>query len=139
MPQRRFAWVILVLATTPALAGPPSDLPLDRGYYVSADTPCAEASNATIQLVGRATFNWPQQACAIADVALDTGTLYNVALDCEATADFPAERLNVILDVPDPQHYALSFEGEAGAPMQYCAQAALPDPWRTNDISAVAP
>ncbi len=125
--------VLAALAACPAFAQ--TDFPLEQGYYVAEGTPCAEASNATLQLVTRHDFNWPQQACTIAEVT-KTGTAdYTLAVDCEETPDFPAERLTLALTIPDPKRFGLSFSGEPPAFKQFCAQADLPDPWRSNDPS----
>jgi hypothetical protein len=136
--QRKFGHHRLATALAAILIGTgalAADLPLEQGYFVSNDTPCAEASNATLQLVTRHEFNWSQQGCAIAEVTPRDSTTFAVALDCEETTDFPAERLNVTLTVPDPQHFGVSYSGEPPSQMHYCAQFELPEPWSTNDLS----
>jgi len=130
---RRLTLIALVLNACPALAQ--TGLPLDQGFFIAADTPCAEASNATLQLVTTSAFNWPQQACAIAAATQTAPTEFAVTLDCEASSDLPAERLNVVLTIPDAQHFGLSFAGEPPAFKVFCPQTDLPEPWRTNDLS----
>jgi hypothetical protein len=124
--------IALVLTACPALAQ--TGLPLEQGYFVAADTSCAEASNATLQLVTSAEFSWPQQACAIAAATQSAPTEFAVTLDCAASADLPAEQLNVVLTIPDAQHFGLSFAGEPPAFKTFCAQADLPEPWRSNAL-----
>ena len=133
MPRRRLTLTALLLTACPALAQ--TGLPLEQGYFVAADTPCADASNATLQLVTKSDFNWPQQACVIAGVRQTTATDHAVTLDCAASADLPAERLTVLLTIPDAQHFGLSFAGEPPAFKVFCPQKDLPEPWRTNDLS----
>jgi len=131
---RKLVLPLAFLVVIPGLATA-ADLLLIPGYYVSSDIPCSDDSNATLQLVTRHQFNWPQQACAIAEEVLATGTVYAVAIDCEETVDFAAERLNITLDIPDDQHYGLAFSGETPTRMRYCPQSEMPEPWRSNDLS----
>jgi hypothetical protein len=129
---RHLTLIALVLSACPALAQ--TGLPLEQGYFVAADTPCAEASNATLQLVTASEFSWPQQACAIAAATQSGPSAYAVTLDCAASADLPAEQLNVALTSPDAQHFGLSFAGEPPAFKTFCAQPDLPEPWRSNAL-----
>ena len=133
MPRRRLALTALALTACPALAQ--TGLPLEQGYFVAADTPCADASNATLQLVTQSAFNWPLQACAIAGVTQSAPSEFPVTLECAASADLPAERLDVVLTIPDPQHFGLSFAGEPPAFKVFCPQKDLPEPWQTNNLS----
>lgn len=127
--------IACALLAGPAQAGPANELPLTRGFYVSGDASCAEASGATVTLVGRKDFAWPQMVCTFAGVKQVGPTDFDVALDCEETADFPAETLNVRMVVPDDRKYGLSFSGEPPAISHFCAQGDLPEPWRSNDIA----
>lgn len=112
-------------------------LPLSAGYFVAQGTPCAEASNATITLLGGRTFNWPQQACAVQTIGQAGPTTFAVTMDCEATADFPAETLAITLEIANGTEYGLSFGGEPPALSAFCPQADMPEPWRSNDLSTI--
>lgn len=128
-------FIAAAILALPAHAGPATELPLERGFYVAGDTSCADAAGATVTLVGRKDFAWPQLVCVFAEVTPAGPTEFDVTLDCEETEDFPAERLNVRMVVPDPRQYGISFSGEPLAYSHYCAQADLPEPWRSNDLA----
>jgi hypothetical protein len=129
---RRLSLIALALIACPALAQ--TGLPLNQGYFVAADTSCADASNATLQLVTTSEFSWPQQTCAIAAATQSAPGEIAVTLDCAASADLPAEQLNVVLTIPDAQHFGLSFAGEPPVFKTFCAQPDLPEPWRSNAL-----
>lgn len=127
----------LLLTPFAAQAAPLDKLPLSAGFYVTQGTSCAEASNATLTLVGGRTFNWPQQACAVQSIDQTGPTQYAVTMACEATADFPAETLSIKLEIPSETEYGLSFEDEPPAMSSFCPQAEMPEPWRSNDLSGI--
>lgn len=135
--MKRLPLTCLLLMPFAAQAAPVDKLPLSAGFYVAHGTSCAEASNATLTLVGGRTFNWPQQACAVQSIEQAGPTTYSVTMDCEATADFPAETLSIKLEIPNDTEYGLSFEAEPPAMSSFCPQDEMPEPWRSNDLSGI--
>lgn len=53
-------------------------LPLRRGFYVTADTPCNQASNATLQLVTREGINAARTVCRFRTIEKTGATSYRV-------------------------------------------------------------
>lgn len=104
-------------------------LPLKRGFYVSADTPCAQASNATLRLVTRDGINWSRDVCTFRKIEKTGALSYRVTESCwgEPTT----------YDVPNETSFTVKYEGGSESSARYCAQSSLPDPWRDNDISDI--
>ncbi|HRN62896.1 MAG TPA: hypothetical protein PK743_04495 [Luteimonas sp.] len=115
-------------AAEPATAEPQSievaELPLKRGYYVASDTPCGEASNATIQLLRRDGIS----GCGFTRIEALGGGRYRVHQFCH-----PRE--------PDvPVDYVLVGDSRFrvdGGDFRHCPQSTLSEWFRDNDISDV--
>jgi len=57
-------------------------LPLQRGYYVASDTPCAQASNATLQLLRRNGIGAARTLCEFKAIKQTGPTSYRVRESC---------------------------------------------------------
>lgn len=123
-----------LLCSTASTAQPVTELPLDRGFYVANETPCAQASNATLLLVHREGVNNAQSAC------------YFLSIKKTGEKTFQAEQRCQLSGVDEPEVSAVTYEilsrtsftfenadGWSGA-ASLCEQASLPEPWATNDI-----
>lgn len=130
-------------ATTsaPASASQPEGatiLPLKRGYYVAQDTPCAEASNATVTLLQRQGMGGARDFCTFEEITKISADMYRVAQAC---ADFqdgaaPEHIVSTYTLTGDTQFVSRREDGwEHRA--RYCAQSDMPPDFRDNDISEV--
>ena len=110
-------------------------LPIERGYYVRSDTPCAQASNATLTFYDGMSFGQAHAECRkSATRKLDDGS-YQITEQCRdtqgrgetwtplATGYAVVSRTEFISTSP--------FEK---ASYRICKQSDLPEPWSTNDV-----
>jgi hypothetical protein len=111
------------------------ELPLRRGYYVSNDTSCGQASNATLMLLGRKGYG----LCTFSKVVKLAENQYRVTERC--TDNGPAWGRPEGIEVSQVRwtiesNTAFSRLREDGDRMgwRFCEQKSLPDPWRDNDI-----
>lgn len=103
-------------------------LPLKRGFYVASDTPCAQASNATLRLVTREGINFSRDICTFKKIEKTGATSYRVTESCSGEPQ--------TYEIPNDTSFTVKYEGGSDS-ARYCAQSSLPDPWRDNDISDI--
>ncbi len=110
-----------------------AELPLKRGYYVRADATCAEASNATLQLVRRDGIG----SCGFTRIESLGAGRYRVHEFCHPRD--PAEPHDYFLKGDSSYRTVADEIDEYGQPTEFrfCPQRSLPEPWRDNDISDV--
>ena len=104
-------------------------LPLRRGFYVASDTPCNQASNATLLLVTREGINGSRDVCTFRKIEKTGATSYRVTESCSGEP--------TTYEVPNETSFTVKYEGGSESSARYCAQSSLPDPWRDNDISDI--
>jgi hypothetical protein len=111
------------------------ELPLRRGFYVSSDTSCGQASNATLMLLGREGYG----LCTFSKVEKLAENQFRVTERC--TDNGPAWGRPEEIEVSQVRwtiesSTAFSRLREDGDRMgwRFCEQKSLPDPWRDNDI-----
>ncbi len=122
----------LLLAALPVAAA--AQVQLQRGYYIDAATPCAQASNATLTLVHRSGINASRVACEFTSVTPSGPDTYAFTESCtEIGSSEPFTNAGTIV-LMSPTRYRVQGEGWQ-AEMNHCPQPALPEPWRSNDIS----
>lgn len=110
-----------------------AELPLKRGYYVRADATCAEASNATLQLVRRDGIG----SCGFTRIESLGAGRYRVHQFCHPRD--PAEPHDYFLKGDSSYRTVADEVDEYGQPTEFrfCPQRSLPELWRDNDISDV--
>ncbi len=143
-------WVILLACTvagceervavatgSEAVGASVATLPLRLGFYVSSDTPCGEASNATLLLMRRDGINGARDSCEFTSIEKTGPDRYRVAEHCSEL--FGAQDGNSAETVEWQILSDTSFRSESESGWErnfrYCDQASLPDDWRNNDIS----
>lgn len=107
-----------------------NELPLKRGFYVSADTACGQASNATLLLLRRDGLNGARDSCDFASIEQTGPQSFRVVEQCEAAE-------SVVWQVPDESSFSTRSESGWERSFRHCEQSSLPDPWRDNDISDI--
>lgn len=113
---------------------PVAALPLPRGYYVASDTPCAQASNATLLLLRRHGMGGARDFCEFKSIQQINPATYLVE---EVCADFQGSD-----SITRQLQYALEGNNRFVSKDQYgivhdaryCAQSDLPPDWRSTDI-----
>ena len=115
-----------------------SELPLKRGFYVASDTPCEQASNATLLLLRRDGIGGARDACDFTQIERVGATTYRVTERCaDLTDPDSAETWAVTWEIPNDTSFSTEREDGWSSSARHCEQSRLPDPWRDNDISDV--
>ena len=144
----RLAVVVILLqqsACGPTPAKKP--LPLRLGFYVAADTPCANASNATLLLLRANGIGGARDFCQFLSIRQLSEQDFLVTESCADFQASEAEQRLVLYHVIDAVSFKLSrVSAEQPVLSQpsdtdvfyqgyYCPQSSLPEPWRDNDLS----
>lgn len=111
-------------------------LPLRRGYYVADDTPCDEASNATVALLRRNGIGGARDFCAFTKIEQIGPASYRVTQSCEdLQSSGPPDISVVTYTVTGDSSFSSMSEHGWEYRARYCAQSSMPPDWRQNDIS----
>lgn len=106
-------------------------IPLKPGYYVAADTPCGQASNATVTLFKGDGFSALCETQSIERIDANSYRLKEACFDQRAGQDYETE---AVYTLKGDAAYVMKSDGwEAEA--RFCPQAQMPEPFNTNDIS----
>lgn len=111
-----------------------TELPLKRGFYVASDTPCEQASNATLLLLRRDGIGGARDFCEFRQIEAVDAAIYRVT---EACADLQGGDAVVSLStyrVASPTDFTARSEQGWESSARYCEQSSLPEPWRDNDV-----
>ena len=107
-------------------------VPLQRGFYVKADTPCEKASKATLDLFLGNAF---RLNCKVKSLQKVHGS-YKIEQLC-AERD-KQEAYNSTYRILSNTEYIVT-SGDVGdntsQHYRYCAQSKLPEPWRSNSLA----
>lgn len=119
-------------AAGPPAAPPPAQatvesLPLERGYYVSTDTACGDASRATLALVRGDGIS----ECDFDRIEALGGDRYRVVQACDPDG---VEPMTVEYRLDGDRQYRMVGE-HWESEFRYCPQPSLPEEYRDNDIS----
>jgi hypothetical protein len=114
-----------------------TELPLKRGYYVSADTPCAQASNATVLLLRREGLGGSQDFCEFKMIEQTAPTTYRVTQSCGDLRGGGEETSVVTYDLMGDASFKSKSEHGWEQSARRCEQSSMPADWRENDISDV--
>lgn len=124
-------------APTAPVAPAVADLPLRPGFFVASDTPCHQASNATLLLKRPGGFNGSRDYCDFSSVEQSGPHSYRVTESCgdfQGDASASTTR-NTSWEIPDDRHFRSRGDSGWEREFRHCEQASLPEPWRDNDIS----
>src|SRR6476620_642380 len=128
-----FLLVGVGVSAVSAKNGVVASLPLKLGFYVDTDTPCGEASNATMLLVLRkGIISGAKELCEFKRIQQIGTASYRVTQACKDLASRGrAQTVSVILEITNDS----SFKSKEVGNKRYCEQSSLPEPWRDNDIA----
>lgn len=122
----------------PAQAQAVTALPLKRGYYVTIDTPCGQASNATVMLLRRDGIGGSRDFCEFKTIEQTGANSYRIT---EACGDFqdsgPREPSVTLYTLKGDTAFTSKSEAGWERSARYCAQSSMPADFRANDISDV--
>jgi hypothetical protein len=128
----------LALAASLAAAAGAAELPLPRGFYVSGGTACAAASEATLTLLHRDGLGGARDFCAFETIAAESSARFRVRERCADHQDPRRSALrDTVYDILGPGRFRRTSGPGMIGESQHCPQDALPEPWRSNDISDV--
>ena len=111
-------------------------LGLERGYFVRSDLGCAQANPDAIYLHRGDALATPYQACRFDKITALGDNRYEVAETCtDAGSGVVTATRPATYTVKGPLEFEfLDDEGFEFA-AKYCAQAELPEPWRSTDLA----
>lgn len=110
-------------------------LPLEPGYYVDSDTPCGEASNATVSLLRRTGIGGARDFCEFTTIEQTGPNTYRVTQSCQEFQPGGATSVAVVTYVLSGTARFVSRSDKGWRhSARRCAQSAMPPEWRQNDI-----
>lgn len=117
-------------------AGAVQTLPLKRGFYVSTDTPCDQASNATLLLVTPEGINGARTICTFRTIDQTGRDTYRTTKACfDIQGDEPPDIRVATYTLKGDEKFTVRSDHGWESSARYCPQWILPEPWRDNDIS----
>lgn len=111
------------------------ELPLKRGFYVSTDTACGKASNATLLLLRRDGIGGSRDFCESRSIEKIGETTYRVTQACAGFQDSHAEVDVVTYEIANDMRFVSRSDDGWERSFRYCEQSSLPEGWRHADIS----
>ncbi|MDE2241002.1 MAG: hypothetical protein KGK01_00765 [Bradyrhizobium sp.] len=113
-------------------------LPIQPGFYVSIDTPCQKASNATITLYDGTSFGGAHVECRKTFTKKLTDGSYQLTRKCKDMQGNggPWETFTE-KDTVVSQTEVIVTTSSGNFHYRYCSQSDLPDPWNTNDLKSI--
>jgi hypothetical protein len=112
------------------------ELPLRRGFYVSSDTACERASNATLGLFDMRGLNGAREHCAFVSVESVGMDRYRVVEQCTEIGSGDMFRISSMWEILTPQSFRRTNDAGWQSSMRYCEQAMLPELWRGIDLES---
>lgn len=141
------ALILLQLLTACGPTPAKNQLPLQLGFYVAADTPCANASNATLLLLRANGIGGARDFCQFLSIRQLNAQDFLVTESCADVQASEAEQRLVLYHVIDAVSFKLNrvtteqpvqsqpTDTEVFYQGYYCPQSDLPEPWRDNNLS----
>jgi hypothetical protein len=129
--------IAMLCAATMATA---DSVPIKRGYYVDKDTPCENASNATITLYNGISFGSAHVECRKPVSKKLADGSYQIVEQCRDTEGRggPWASLTSNYVVLSQTEFTLTNSlGKETYRFRYCAQSDLPWPWSTNNLHSI--
>jgi hypothetical protein len=111
-------------------------LPLQRGYYVANDTPCAKASNATLLLLQRHGIGGARDFCEFKQIDQSGPEIYQVHEVCADLQGSDPQSRTVRYRIVANTRFVVSDHNGVVLDARHCPQADLPTAWRNIDIRA---
>lgn len=110
------------------------DVPLRRGFYVSSDTACEQASNATLGLLHARGLNSARNDCVFISVQPAGNRRYRIVERCGEIGSEEAFFTTSLWEILSYESFRRDTETGRTSEMRYCKQGALPVPWQGIDL-----
>jgi hypothetical protein len=113
-------------------------LPIQRGYYVATDTPCQQASNATLTLYNGTSFGDAHVECRKPSTKKLADGSYQLSEQCRDLQGNGGrwERMTTNYKVVSRTEI-VATNSFGKFQYRYCRQSDMPDPWNTNDLKSI--
>lgn len=112
------------------------DLPLRRGFYVSSDTDCGEASNATLALLHATGLNSAREDCSFNAIVPLGGGRYRTTDHCAVIGTGDMIGYGADWEVLSDRDFRRTLASGEVIRMRWCEQSSLPKAWRMIDLDA---
>lgn len=109
---------------------------LELGYYVLDDTPCGAAANVDISLVHWSGINAARTICEFTQVEPAGQDSYDFVQSCQEIGIDGVQEVRGRIVIGSDRRFELRVDGGSFG-YRFCAQRALPEPWRSVDISDI--
>lgn len=134
----RNAITLVVAAMLGAPIGVKADsLPIEPGYYVQRDTPCQQASNATLTLYNGTSFGDAHVECRKSVIQKAADSSYQITERCRDMQGHggPWKAFTTSYVVLSRTEF-ISTTPYQKTSYRYCKQSDLPEPWSKNNLSS---
>ena len=120
-----------------ASADAADSLPIEPGYYVSTDTPCQKASNATLTLFDGVSFGDAHVECRNPSTKKLPDASYQLTRQCRdmQVDGTPWQKITENYAVVGPTE-VIETNSFGKFRYRYCKQSDLPDPWNAVDLKS---
>ena len=132
----RNVMTLVVVATLSAPIGVKANsLPIEPGYYVQRDTPCQQASNATLTLYNGVSFGDAHVECRKSAIRKAADSSYQITEQCRDMQGRggPWKTFKAAYVVLSRTEF-ISTTPYQKASYRYCKQSDLPEPWSKNNL-----
>jgi hypothetical protein len=128
---------VAMLSIAPC-ANAADSLPIQPGYYVSIDTPCQKASNATMTLYNGISFGDSHVECRKASTRKLTDGSYQITRQCKDMQGNGGHWETFTAKYTVVSQTELIVTNSFGRfHYRYCSQSDLPAPWNTVDLKSI--
>jgi hypothetical protein len=136
--RRIFSIAVASIAVVTTSAFAADILPLKRGFYVATDTPCEQASNATISLYDGMSFGTAHAQCRKWSIKKLSGGAYRVSRSCRDMQDnhIHWKVFTSTYKVINSTEF-LETNKFGQFPFRYCKQTDLRSDWRNADLRKI--
>jgi hypothetical protein len=132
------AAVLAAMAFAIAASADAADrLPIQPGYYVSTNTPCQKASNATLTLFDGVSFGNAHVDCRKPSTKKLPDASYQLTRQCRdmQVDGTPWQKITENYAVVSPTE-VIETNSFGKFQYRYCKQSDLPDPWNAVDLKS---
>jgi hypothetical protein len=134
-PERESAAASISAAASESAPVTANDINLQRGFYVSSDVDCGDASNATLTLLRRDAIGGSREICEFADITRTGADAFRINELCSYIDGSEPESAVVDWEILSPLSFRRSSEFGWASEYRYCEQSRLPANWHGIDLT----
>lgn len=113
-----------------------SELPLQAGFYVSSDTTCDKASNATLLLLQKEGIGGARYFCNFTKISKLDFKRFDVEEECVYFQSNDRTLNKNQYEIINTKKFIISNQGKNILIANYCSKDQLPLPWRNENINS---